>query len=95
VTYCKNVPVGYSGPMHTKTQGYEITGVAGVAKITIQPKDDGEGGDYVETVLEFESINTAISFDLNGLRGFLLGIREAERLGSLLEAQIENREQDA
>jgi len=89
-TYCKNVLVGYSQAMQTRTQGFEITGVAGTEKITIWPK-----GDYVETVVMFNSINKAISFDMEGLRDFLDGITEAERLASTLDIQVRTAQREA
>jgi hypothetical protein len=81
--------------MQIKTQGFEITGVAGVEKITICPVKLDAVNPYVETVVMFNSLDMAISFDLVGLRDFLDGITEAERLASSLDIQVQSARREA
>jgi hypothetical protein len=80
--------VRYSQAVQTRTQGYEITGVAGVEKITIR-----DGGGYVETLINFTDSRKVEGFDLEGLRDLLVGVTEAERLATSLDHELELTEE--
>jgi hypothetical protein len=77
--------------MQTKTQGFEITDVPGVEKITIRPS-----GDNVEAVVEFEFIgHPGVAFDLAHFRDFVDALNVAERLASSLDIQVQSARREA